>query len=191
MISGNRLKRIAYALILAGVALMMYLRHREIEETGSMRWFDRPLVFVTSPIARGLRAIEDSLHHVFSRYFFLVGVERENEALKRDLDDSRSHDMLFEAEAKENERLRGLLDLKKRIPGDWIAARVVSTPPISPYRVITIDKGLDDGVTRRAAVIAADGLVGQVSRVFGHTSQVLLITDPTSAVDGRIEETQS
>ena len=40
-------------------------------------------------------------------------------------------------------------------------------------------------------MLSPDGLVGQVSRVFGSYSQVLLIIDPTSAVDGQIEKTDS
>src|SRR5262249_27069282 len=88
---------------------------------------------------------------------------------------------------KENQRLSSLLDLKSKLALRTVTAQVTGAPPLAPYGLITIDKGSEDGLHRRSAVVAADGLVGQVARVFPHESQVLLITDPTSAVDGRIE----
>jgi len=83
---------------------------------------------------------------------------------------------------KENERLRELWRLSRSLKGDWVGARVISVSAIAPYRMLMIDKGSEEGIRRRAPVVSADGLVGQIARVFAHYSQVLLITDPTSAV---------
>lgn len=191
MFSGPRLRKVAYSLILVGVALLLYFRHQEVEERGSLHWFDRPVVLIVTPIAKGIVAVRERIGTIVHRYFFLVGLERENERLRSEIDQYRGKEIFVREMEKENERLRRLLDLQSQRPGEWMAARVVSYPPISPYQVLTINRGSRDGIRRRAPVVAFDGLVGQVSRVFGNYSQVLLITDPTSAVDGRIENTDS
>ena len=191
MILGTRFKRIVYALLLTGVALLLFLRHQEIEETGSLRWFDRPVIFLVSPAVNAFRATQESIRSIFKRYVFLIHLEKKSEEQESSLEEMRGRLLFLEAMNKENTRLRNLLNLKNQLSGNWTAARVVSMPPISPYRILTIDKGSEEGVVRRAAVVSPDGLVGQVSRVFPHSSQVLLITDPTSAVDARIDNTDS
>lgn len=156
-----------------------------------MSWFDRPILFVTAPLAKGFLAVRDRVRSVFHRYFFLIGVEKENESLRSEIGGLESKELFLNDLEKENARLRSVLVMRERLKGEWVGARVVSYPPISPYRILTIDKGSEEGVRRRAAVVSSDGLVGQVTRVFGHYSQVLLITDPTSAVDGSIDQTNS
>lgn len=185
--SGPRLKKLLIAAPLAGVALFLYLRHQRIESSGSLRWFDRPVVFAVSPAVGGLTAVRDYVSRTFNRYFFLKGVERENEALRAENARLKERDVVLSGLEEENRRLLATLDLKNRFLGKGIVARVTGYPPAAPYRIITINRGSDDGVRRRAPVVSADGLVGQVSRVFPGTSQVLLITDPTSAVDGRLD----
>lgn len=186
-LSGLRFRKIVFAAILVGIALVLYARHIQIEESGSLRWFDRPVLFVTSPVIRVLSYVGDRISGTYHRYFHLVDVERENEALHAENDRLKIRDVVLKDLESENARLTSLLGLKTKIFGNGVAARVTGFAPLSPYRVIMIDKGEADGIRRRAPVVAADGLVGQVSRVYPHESQVLLITDPTSAVDGRIE----
>lgn len=187
MFSGLRLKKIVFAAILIGVAVLMYARHLQIEEQGTLRWFDRPVLFVTSPVIRFISYIGGRVSGTYHRYFHLVDVERENEALHAENDRLKIRDVVLKDLESENARLTSLLGLKTKISVKGVAARVSGFSPLSPYRVIMIDKGAEEGIRRRAPVVAADGLVGEISRVYPHESQVLLITDPTSAVDGRIE----
>lgn len=182
-----RFRRVLISLLLLGLAFFLYHRHRGIEEHGALRWIERPIVFVTAPVARLLNAVRGKIRAVWDGYFFLVGVEKENDLLQAEMDALRTRASILAGLEQENERLRGLLDLRSSVAGDWIAARVVSYPPVAPYRMMTINRGEDDGVHLRAPVITAGGLVGQVARVFGGASQVLLIVDPTSAVDASIE----
>lgn len=189
LFSNERIKKTALSLVLIFLALLLFLRHRHVEESGSLRWFDRPVVFVMNPAVRAVRFVKEVFGGGFDRYFFLVGVEKENEALKIENDRLKAQSVALSDLEAENSRLTELLDLRGRFSGRGIAARVTAYPPMSPYRILTLDKGSDDGVKRRAAVVAANGLVGQISRVFPTSSQVLLIIDPTSAVDGRLETT--
>lgn len=186
-LKGPRFKNIAVPLFLLALALLVFVRHHQIENRGVLRWYDRTLVSLTAPVAEGLVFMGQGASGWFDRYFFLVGVQRENEDLKRQIAEYRTKEMLSQAVAMENERLLRLTELQKQMSGQWTAARIIAFPPIGSHRLVTIDKGSDEGIRERSPVIATDGLVGQVARVMGHYSQVLLITDPTSAVDGRME----
>jgi rod shape-determining protein MreC len=187
LFSGTRLKKVLIAGVLLGAVFFLYLRHEKVESSGSLRWFDRPVVFVVSPAVRAVTAVRDRVSRTFERYFFLKGVERENEVLRAENARLKERDVVLSGLEEENRKLLATLDLKGRLSGKAIAARVTASPPVATFRVITVNRGSDDGVRRRAPVVSADGLVGQVSRVFPGTSQVLLITDPTSAVDGRLD----
>jgi rod shape-determining protein MreC len=55
---------------------------------------------------------------------------------------------------------------------------------------VYLDKGSHDGIKPDMAVITADGVVGKVLRVYGKTSQVLLINDQTSGVGSILEKSR-
>lgn len=190
-LAGARPKRFIVVLLLLLIPLFVVLRHRSLEETGTLRWYDQTLVRLTSPVSRILHAAASRIRSTVEHYFFLVGVMSENEQLKKENADLQAREILRRELTSENGRLNKLLDLRSSLQGEWIAARVISYPPIGPYRLLTVDKGSSEGIRKKAAVICPGGLVGQVVRVFSNTSQVLLMTDPTSAVDGQIENTGS
>jgi rod shape-determining protein MreC len=54
------------------------------------------------------------------------------------------------------------------------------------YSTVKIDKGRGDGVREDQPVIAAGGLAGKITKVTGGTSEVALITDPSSAVSAQV-----
>ena len=75
----------------------------------------------------------------------------------------------------DNATLRRLRD----IPGkERIIADVVVRPNETPYDTLVVHKGSDDGVKEGALVYADLSVVGQVVRVFGQSSLVMLFTTP-------------
>lgn len=186
-LSGPKLNRTLFAILLVGLALLLFVRHRSVEDQEVLRWYDRLVLLVTEPLSRSVLASREWVRTVTGRYIFLVRVEKENETLRGQMESLRARETLKLKLEEENKRLQGLLDLRSTLPGEWIAARVIAYPPIGPYRILTIDKGKREGMERRTAVVSSGGLVGQVARVHETTSQILLMTDPTSAVDARIE----
>jgi rod shape-determining protein MreC len=59
---------------------------------------------------------------------------------------------------------------------------VIGTSGSETSRVLYLDKGTKDGIRADMPVITPDGVVGKVLTVYGETSQVLLINDPTSGL---------
>lgn len=66
---------------------------------------------------------------------------------------------------------------------EMILASVIGADSLSWSKMITIDKGSDDGVNQEMTVVTYEGLVGHIVQTFASYSKVLLITDVRSAID--------
>lgn len=107
----------------------------------------------------------------------LEQLNRENERL------SLENQRLREYKA-ETQRLRKLLNFSEDNKEQYglELARVIARSPNNWFKVITIDKGTEDGISPGMPVISPDGLVGRVSNTSQHSAQVTLITDREMAV---------
>jgi len=82
----------------------------------------------------------------------------------------------------ENAQLRRLLELREQTPTESVAALVLYEA-LDPFsRKLVIDKGLLQGVAAGSPVIDAQGVVGQVTRVYPLLSEVTLIVAPEHAI---------
>ncbi|NDY91037.1 rod shape-determining protein MreC [Ideonella livida] len=84
--------------------------------------------------------------------------------------------------ALENQQLRTLLQLRPTLKVRSLAAEVLyeASDPFS--RKVVIDRGSDNGVQPGSPVITAEGIVGQVTRVYLLTSEVTLLVDRDAAI---------
>lgn len=91
----------------------------------------------------------------------------------------------------ERDRMRGEDTVRAAAPTagvEVVSARVVGIPSgSSPVgtRMLTIDRGRQDGVQADQTVLAAAGLVGRVLRTHPQTSDILLLGDPDVVVGVR------
>lgn len=76
----------------------------------------------------------------------------------------------------ENNHLRALLNLSAKPSIHAIAAEVLYDVPDPFIRRVMIDKGVSAGVVQGSPVVAIDGVLGQVTRVHQHVSEVTLLT---------------
>lgn len=114
----------------------------------------------------------------------------ENERLRRELEEARAEAIAGQAARQENEQLRELHELVETgtIPSGYepVVARLIARSPSPWTGTITVDAGSSAGVEVGDPVMSGDGLVGQVSAVYGGSAVVLLITDPSSRVSGKV-----
>ncbi len=101
---------------------------------------------------------------------------------------------LKELEA-ENANLRKLLHFAQKHPflefrGAEIVARVIGRDPTNLSNYLLINLGREHGIREGMPVVTERGLVGRISRVNNTTSQVLLLTDPASAVNALIQSSR-
>lgn len=82
----------------------------------------------------------------------------------------------------ENERLRALLEARKRVRDPIRVAQIMSVDA-NPYdHSLVIDVGSHDGVFDGQALVDVDGVIGQVIRTGLETSQAMLISDTDHAL---------
>ena len=75
--------------------------------------------------------------------------------------------------------------------GELLPVKVIARDPSPFVQAITLDRGSDDGVREGMTIISWRGVVGRVSRVSASSAKVLLITDPSSSISGRIQSSES
>ncbi len=152
------------------------------------------VIAVAAPIHAGLTGAGRSVHGLWGDYLALRGVREENAELRdrvRSLQEqaARTADLLAE-----NERLRGLLELADRRKDLRLRAARVAGRSNSPYfRVMRIELDVGDAthIEEGMPIIAPGGVVGQIRTLVGARAEVLLVTDPRSAIDVVLEKSRA
>ena len=113
----------------------------------------------------------------------IKGIQKENEQLKSEVKEFKAKSVLLEDLSRENEKLRSALNFRsKNGISRLLPAEIIGRSGSNWFNIIEINRGLADKVAIDSAVINSEGLVGRVFEVYQHSSKVLLITDPSSAV---------
>jgi rod shape-determining protein MreC len=148
---------------------------------------------ILAPIQNVVTRAGQGVQSIWGEYVALIDVQDENQRLRAQLKELQSAAALNADLARENERLRRLLQLGDRRKDLRLrAARVVGRTSSDVFRVtrIELDVG-DEPVSEGMTVIAPGGVVGQLRLVKGTRAEVLLITDPRSAIDVVLEQSQA
>jgi rod shape-determining protein MreC len=156
-----------------------------------MGFFESLAVGITAPIQKVVGAVVNGIGSVWRGYFNLVSAQRENQQLKREVQELKLEISRYREAYLANQRLRALLNFKKSIATPLLPAEVVAFDPSGWFQTILIDKGRDDGVVQDMAVVSADGLVGRIIGVSSHHAKVLLILDANSAVDALAQRSRA
>jgi rod shape-determining protein MreC len=127
-----------------------------------------------------------SISYVFENYIDLIDVKRTNAELKKKLESMEFENQKIPELIKENERLKGLLQLVEERPKEFIAARVTGEDVMNWFKCIIIDKGRNAGVREKMPVITPAGVVGQAVEINKWHSKVMIINDTNSAVDAYV-----
>lgn len=90
----------------------------------------------------------------------------------------------------ENIRLRTLLETSTTLNDNFIYAQILSVSPQPQQYVVTLNKGLREGIKVGYPVLDATGVMGQVIEATHRLSQVMLIADNRYALPVRVRRTQ-
>jgi len=145
----------------------------------------RPFEVAAERVARPFR-------DVYSYFAGLVHVKRENERLKAQVDELRQKALLGEAARAQNAELRRQLNFLDSpvYPSDYRAVntRIIGWRTEFDQQVV-IAAGRSNGIHLETPVVTSDGLVGSVTQVTGDSALVTLLTDESSAVQARDQDT--
>jgi rod shape-determining protein MreC len=139
------------------------------------------------PIQRAALVPGEAIAHVGSYFASQRALAEENATLKRRLVEQAAAAQGFSLAQSENARLKSLLDLRSRHGGAGTVAEVLYSGRDPFAQRLYLDKGADAGLRPGEAVIDAEGVVGQVTRVFPFMAEVTLVTDKDHAVPVKVQ----
>lgn len=140
------------------------------------------LSVVTYPLQMAASTPADVVRNA-SRYFgTLVDVQLENADLRRHQLGAGERLLRFEQLEQENQHLRELLQMSQRVQTKSIAADILYNAPDPFARKVILDRGTQQGVEAGLAVVDANGVIGQVTRVHPVQSEVTLLTDRNQSI---------
>jgi rod shape-determining protein MreC len=156
---------------------------------GAMNRAARPLLIASSGVGRQADNVITSLKE-------LRTLRSTNRQLQTVVDTLTIDNLRLKEVEAENQRLRELLRFRQLNPiydvrGGQVVARVISKGPSNYLNSITLDLGKDHGIEPGMPVVTERGLVGRIQKVGPSTSNVLLITDPSSGVQAIIQRESS
>jgi len=147
-------------------------------------------VQITAPFQKFFTGTVTIARDIWSSYFSLVETHQENDLLRKRIDLLTLENSKYQELLLANRRLHTLLNFQQNTDEPLLPARVIGWDSSGLFKSITIDKGEHDGLTINMPVVNAEGVVGRVVSVCPDYSQVLLITDQNSAVDGLVQRSR-
>jgi len=139
------------------------------------------------PLQRAAQMPGEALGWVGSYFVSLRDLSDDNATLKRQSVEHAAAAQSFAATQEENVRLRALLDVRTRYGTGAKAVEVLYTGRDPFAQKLFVNKGTDAEIRAGEAVIDADGVVGQVTRVYPYMSEVTLVTDKDHAVPVQVQ----
>lgn len=91
---------------------------------------------------------------------------------------------------QESERLQDLVDIKDAYGFESTGARVIGRSTDAWNRIVTIDKGTNDGLRSGLPVMGQAGLVGMIRSTTPTTADVLLLDDAQSGVSAMVQSSR-
>jgi len=187
----RRYRELILAAALLLVPLAVYVAHAKAPVERSR--VDRVVLVIASPLERILAWSITGTIRAWNGYVALRGAHERALELHHELTTLRMENERLRQQQLENDRLRSLLGLAEATPARRFAGARVIGVGMAPagLQSLTLDKGSEDGLARLMPVVVADGVVGRIRAVTGHTAEVLLVIDRNSSIAVRVERTRA
>ncbi len=137
-------------------------------------------VTAITPLETAVHTSSVKVRGAWGNYINLFHTRQQDAELKQEVARLRVEEASFAEDAQQGRRLQSLLGFKQQYVTSTVAAQVIGTSGSERSHVLYLDKGSEDGIKPEQAVITPDGVVGKIRDVFPKTSQLLLISDPSS-----------
>ncbi len=168
-------------LVVAGVLALALSGSLGFVSTG----FNASLVSTQTWISTRFVAIQDFLTVPRD----VATLRQRNAELEAEVARLQAQVVQLQSQVADTQALAALVNFSRSNPESaYTAATVIGRDPSPFLRYIIIDKGSNQGLRRGMPVVTDQGLVGRIDAVIGSAARVQLITDPTSAVNIRLEK---
>jgi rod shape-determining protein MreC len=185
----HRVRNAALCLVLVAVPAL-FLR-ANLRNPGNLNVIDRAVLRVSSPVQAAFTAVIRGVVGVWDGYVNLIHARRENARLVAENARLREEAAQARREAATAGRLEALLGLRDERSARRLAARVIGADVSPHFRVVRVKlpAGAGRDVRKDMPVLALEGLVGRVRRVYGDYADVQLAVDPASTFDAVVPRT--
>jgi rod shape-determining protein MreC len=147
------------------------------------RFYDRGVVYLTSPIQTAISWSLEILVSFFHDYIYLWNSQKHNQIIMEENRRLLNTIVNLRETEQENIRLRKLLHFNENFDVSATVARVIAKDVSTEFRMIRINRGRSSGIEKDMAVLNSEGVVGRVLRTTENTADVVTILDLLSAVD--------
>lgn len=181
----ERARKIIFALVLSIIPLvLLYVQSKDEEIRRVIAW---PVTELSGLVESAVLSVSGGVSDFMFRYIYLVGRSDEIMALRSEVQKTRALQAKVIDITSERDSLKELYFRTTEAGlNQGEIGRVIGRAGAPMARMIRIDRGSEDNIWPKSLVIAHDGVVGQVLSVAPHFSDVLLITDASSAIDAKI-----
>lgn len=181
-------RRFQIPIVLAITVLLIFtLISVSLRDAHPLKPVESLVVNVTAPVFNLFRQTGAALGRIWRGYFYLVGVQEENELLRQKTLENQSKEALYQETVLEKERLRQLLEFRDQAALPVTGARIIGFDFSIWFKCAFLDKGTNDGIKWGMPVINAAGVVGRIIESYPDYAKVLLLVDRSSAVDAIVQ----
>jgi len=143
------------------------------------------------PFQSGVYKATTATGDFFARLFSSSDLVKENAAMAVRIEELEAQLADHENIVAENERLKGLLNVKDSYTDyEIVTAQVIGNTPGAWFSEFTVNVGTNDGIEPDMIVLMEGGLLGRVISCSHSYSKVVSLIDSTSGVPALIERTR-
>lgn len=186
------LKRHRDGLMLSFLILssLLVISH-QTKDYSAMTYLKRGGIAVVAPFQTVVGGSFRAVSNLWNDYIFLLGVRSENKELRNEVHRLRGEAQFLREQLFRTGRLDDFLRHQSETGLMGISAMVIGESPDPWTRVIILDKGTGNGISKGMPVITPDGLVGRVIEASEGNSVVRLLVDRASRVPVIISRSRS
>ena len=178
----NRRRGIVFTVLIAITLLLMAFSGNPY-----LREAQRGFQFALTPFQEALASFADGVAGVATAITEIDQLRTDNSALREENERLANENARLRALKQENDELTALLQLQGGFDHQTVAARVIGRETLDTRRVVTLDKGTDDGLEMGdVVVVQGSALAGKVTDIGPTFVKVTLISDSTSTVVGKL-----
>jgi rod shape-determining protein MreC len=173
-------------LVLAHLAVISH----QVDGGGGVSLLQRAILTAVSPVQRAVEAVVVGAVEAWRGYGFHRETYAENRRLEKRLRELEAELQARSPRAQEVEQLRELLQLRRALPLDTVAAQVIGRDGVPWFRTLTLDRGEQDGVALDSPVLSPTGVVGRVFAVGPRAARVQVLLDRDSGAGVFVERSR-
>lgn len=175
----------------AVLALSLFsLSHRQFTFNQTTA-FENFMVDMFSPMQSSVTYVKTRTSNFFEHYVMNINASQDNTHLQKQISDLKNQVFSYDQVAKENKRLKELLQFGGEIDLQKVLAQIIAWDANSDFKVLRINKGKADGIELQSSVVTSVGLVGYIFRLTDHYADIITVLDPNNRVDALVERTRS